>query len=151
MALGREVVLDAVAVIRRRLQNGFLIIPPTVAGELAVMADEDPLPAKRTAAGEFFDKHREWGFRILRDVPLGEEFVHRVAEMLRAKQLIEEEEVNDSLVLAEAAALDCSILLSSDEHLRGMDYERLTFELRRFDLSAPVIATPREIVRKFFY
>jgi hypothetical protein len=40
--------------------------------------------------------------------------------------------------------------LSSDEHLHGMDFEQLTIELQNFDLSAPVIATPAEVVRKFF-
>ena len=37
-----------------------------------------------------------------------------------------------------------------DEHLRGMDFERLTFELQSFELTAPVIATPCEIARNFF-
>jgi hypothetical protein len=60
------------------------------------------------------------------------------------------EEVNDSLVLAESALLGCSMLLSSDEHLRGIDFERLTLELQAFDVAAPMVATPREIVRKFF-
>jgi hypothetical protein len=60
-------------------------------------------------------------------------------------------EVNDGLILAEAALLNCSLLLTSDEHLRGIDFERLTFELQSFDLPTPVIATPREIVRKFFH
>jgi len=44
----------------------------------------------------------------------------------------------------------CSILLTSDEHLRGIDFERLTLALQAFDVAASVIATPREIVRKFF-
>jgi hypothetical protein len=34
--------------------------------------------------------------------------------------------------------------------LRGIDFERLAFELHSFDLAAPVIASSREIVRKFF-
>ena len=42
------------------------------------------------------------------------------------------------------------MLLTNDEHLRGLDFERLTLELQAFDVTAPVIATPREIVRKFF-
>ena len=53
-------------------------------------------------------------------------------------------------VLAESALLSCSMLLTSDEHLRGIDFERLTLELQAFDVAAPVIATPSEIVRKFF-
>ena len=42
------------------------------------------------------------------------------------------------------------MLLTNDEHLRGIDFERLTLELQTFDAMAPVIATPREIIRKFF-
>ena len=37
-----------------------------------------------------------------------------------------------------------------DAHLRGVDFPRLTLLLRDFHVAAPVIATPREIVRKFF-
>lgn len=33
---------------------------------------------------------------------------------------------------------------------RGLDYARLTWELNACDVSVPVIATPREIVSKFF-
>ena len=53
-------------------------------------------------------------------------------------------------LVAESALLGARLLLSSDEHLRGIDLARLTIELQNFDLTAPVIATPREIVRKFF-
>jgi len=74
----------------------------------------------------------------------------RIAERVRERGLIPDEEINDSLLLAESALLGCSMLLTSDEHLRGIDFERLTLELQTFDAAAPVIATPREIVRKFF-
>ena len=76
--------------------------------------------------------------------------VSRIAERLREQRLLPAEEVNDSLFVAEAAVLGCSLLLTSDEHLRGIDFERLSFELNTFEVTAPVIATPREIVRKFF-
>jgi hypothetical protein len=52
--------------------------------------------------------------------------------------------------VAETALLDGRLLLSSDEHLRGMDHRQLGLVLQEFDLSAPVIATPGEVVKKFF-
>ena len=83
-------------------------------------------------------------------IAVGHGIAERIAERIRDRGLIPGEEVNDSLGLAESALLACSLLLSSDAHLRGIDFERLTLELQAFDVTAPVIATPREIVRKFF-
>ena len=39
-------------------------------------------------------------------------------------------EVNDSQLVVESALLGARLLLSSDEHLRGMDFARLTIELQ---------------------
>ena len=64
--------------------------------------------------------------------------------------LLPDEETHDAPILAEAALLGCGILLTSDAHLRGLDFQRLTLLLQDFDVAAPFIATPREIVRKFF-
>jgi hypothetical protein len=74
----------------------------------------------------------------------------RIAARIREVQLIPEEEVQDSFILAELALLGCSLLLTSDELLRAIDFGRLTFELQSFDVAAPVVATPSEIVKKFF-
>ena len=76
--------------------------------------------------------------------------VERIAERLRRCGLLPEKEVHDSIVLTEAAALGCALLTSSDADLRSVDRAKLSRELAKFDLIAPVIATPREIVRKFF-
>ena len=82
-------------------------------------------------------------------VPVGHGIVERIADALRRKDLIPVAERNDALVLAEAALLGCGILLTSDAHLRDMDFQSLTLLLQGFDVAAPVISTPREIVRKF--
>jgi len=112
-----------------------------------VQADEIEV---RRAAGEFLRRHRTWGFRLLHTVPLGDLFVAKIAERLIKASLIPASEVNDAHILAESAALACSVLLTSDEHLRAIDFQRLNFELAPFEVRAPVIATPREIVHKFF-
>ena len=113
---------------------------------LAAFADE---PETRRAAATFLRRHREWGCQLVNHVTRGEEFVERVARALRSDDLLPASEVNDSVILVEAAALNASLLVTTDEHLRGVDFLRLKFLLERFELSAPVIATPREIVKNF--
>jgi predicted nucleic acid-binding protein len=149
-ANGRDVVVDAIATIRSRLRQGALCVPPTAAAELAHAADRGETPDQRAAATRFLRQHRAWHFQLVNFVPVGHGIAERIADRLRETGLLPPGEVHDSLVAAEAALLDCSILLTSDEHLRGMDYERLSVELQAFDVAVPLMATPSEIVRKFF-
>jgi hypothetical protein len=58
--------------------------------------------------------------------------------------------LNDALVLAEAATLNCILLVSQDSHLRDIDHAELKKLFQTLDLNSPVIATPREVVKKFF-
>lgn len=58
-------------------------------------------------------------------------------------------EMNDSLIIAEAALLECRMPLSGDAHLRGVEFQKPTLVLKDFHVAAPSIATPREVVRKF--
>jgi hypothetical protein len=46
------------------------------------------------------------------------------------------------LALLDARALDALE--------RGLDFQRTSLELKAFDVEMPVVATPREIVAKFF-
>jgi predicted nucleic acid-binding protein len=150
LAQGCEWVLDALSTIRRRLPDSSLLVPPTVSEELAWLADHAEETAERQAARKFLREHRTWGFRLLHTVPLGDLYVAKIAERLLQASLLPASESNDAQILAESAALGCSVLLTSDDHLRGVDFHSLAFELAPFELVAPVIATPREIVRKFF-
>lgn len=145
VAAGVEEVCDAMATIRSRLAGAQLILPPTVLTELAHAA-ESADRALREAARRTLREHRAFGFRLVSFVPPGAAHVERV----RASRLLPEREVHDSVILVEAAALGCALLTTSDKELRAVDYQRLALELSAFDLVAPVIATPREIVRKFF-
>ena len=145
-----EPVVDAVATIRTRLPKARLVVPPTVIHELALaVRTGETERIRRTALGAL-SRLRAWGFEPLNLVPVEHGIVGRIAEEIRRKELLPAEEVNDSLIVAESALLQCGMLLSADAHLRGMDFQRLTLLLQDFDVAAPVIATPREIVRKFF-
>ncbi len=149
-AKGDEDVCDAIAMIRSRLPGVELWVPPTVVEELIHAASVSSYVSVRAAAAKLLRQHHALGFRLITFIPLGFEHVGHIAATLRERGLIAPEEVHDSMILAEAAALGCALLTSSDVHLRGVDQAKLARELNKFDLEAPVIATPREIVRKFF-
>src|SRR5207247_1909789 len=104
----------------------------------------------RQAAAKILREHSALGFRLINFIPLGFDHVERIAQRLRRSGLLPEEVVHDSIVVTEAAALGCALLTSSDDDLRSIDHAKLSRELAKFDLIAQVIATPREIVRKFF-
>lgn len=150
-AAGSEAVLDAVATLRRRLRSAELIVSPTVVLELAEIEQHDPEPEARAAArAALLSMRVAWGFRPMNLMPVGHGIVEHIGERLLDRGLIPREERHDAFILAEAALSGCSILLSSDQHLRAVDHERAALELKASDVDMPVIATPREIVRKFF-
>ena len=150
LADGNESVLDALDTIRARLTNVRFVVTPSVFQELAHVAVQDPVASRRDLGRRALRQLKEWQLDILEIVPVGHGIVESIARRLRGAGLLPEEEVHDSLILAEAALLGCAVLLTSDSHLRGLDHARLTWELNACDVSVPVIATPREIIRKFF-
>ncbi len=150
LALEVEAVVEAVQTIRQRLPDARFVVPPTALHELALAARAGETERIRKAAFRALSQLRAWGFEPLNLVPVGHGIVERIAGEIRHKDLLAAEEMNDSLIIAEAALLECRMLLSGDAHLRGVDFQRLTLLLQDFDVAAPVIATPREIVRKFF-
>jgi predicted nucleic acid-binding protein len=149
LANGLDGMVEAVSVIRKRLHDTRFLIPPIVQHELANWACRG-VGRKREAAREAVRLSHSWRIYPANLIAVGHGIAERIAVRIREQSLIPEAEVNDSLVLAESSLLGCSILLTSGEHLRGIDFERLRLELQAFDVTAPVIAMPREVVRKFF-
>ena len=150
LALEAEAVADALATIRQRLPDARFVVPPTVLHELALAARTGETERIRKAAFRALSQLRAWGFEPLNLVPVGHGIVERIAGEIRHKDLVAAEEMNDSLIIAEATLLECRMRLSGDAHLRGINFTRLSLLLGDFDVTAPIIATPREIVRKFF-
>src|ERR1041385_7524234 len=142
-------VLDALNVIRSRLPTAEWLVTPSVLDELASLCDSGETERLRANSRRaFFHLRSQDRFRPLLEIPFDEEAAERIANEFRRQDLLPIEEVHDSLILAESALLDCSMLLTSDEHLRAIDHEEASILLRRYDLAAPVIATSRAIVRK---
>ena len=151
LADGVDDVIDALQVIGRRLPDAELLVTPSVLEELAYLADSGVSAAVRRSGSGAIDLLRSGlTFKPLLEIPSRPEFLEEVADLFRKRGLLPVREVHDSLILAEAVSIGCQVLLTSDEHLRGIDHQQLTWALALHDLKPPVIATPREIVRKFF-
>jgi len=151
LAQGVGDVVDAIDVIGRRIPAARLILPPTVGLELAYLtefADEEEIRAAAQRALRLAAS--KGGVELVNFVPVGHGVIEALGANIRQRGLLPNEEMHDALILAESALLGCSILLTSDAHLRAVDHASLSWLLRPSHAAAPLIATPREIVRKFF-
>ena len=101
-------------------------LPPTALHELALAARAGETERIRKAAFRALSQLRAWSFEPLNLVPVGHGIVDRIAAEIRRRDLVAAEEMNDSLIIAEAALLECRMLPSGDAHLRDVDFQRLT-------------------------
>jgi predicted nucleic acid-binding protein len=146
---GQDDIPACFEIIRERIPGVSILVPPTVLHELGHFVKTD-------AKG--LGKHALKALELIRDepllrptnlVPVGHGIVDINAWKLREKKLIDEDEINDSLVLAEASLLKCEVLLSSDSHLTSIDPRLLREVMRDFDGTIPIIQSPRQILKKF--
>lgn len=149
VAACKPVAKKAMEEIRLRLKGERLRIPPTVVAELTFLADHAEETEVRERARKVLREHKQLGFELENHTVLPEWHIAAVASHLRQAKLLPAEEVNDSLIIVEAAALNATLLVSSDGHVCGIDFQQLKLTLHQYDLSAPVIASPRDIVHKF--
>jgi predicted nucleic acid-binding protein len=146
-----ELVIDALGTIRRRLSGCELIVTPTVVEEIVLKAERGDTPLDRRLARRVIASLVDpWGFRAMSFIPVGRGIVAEIARQLRRQQLIPDTEMNDSLILAEAALVGATLLLSSDVHIKDLDYARLKLVLDAADVDTPLVASPYKIVHQFF-
>lgn len=149
LARREESTLDAIALIRRRLPGAAFLVLPTVIQELAFIARAGETINARRDAQQALGGIRTWGFHPINFIAAGHAITDSIATKIRETDLLPTQEVNDSLFLAEAALAGCSLIVSSDQHIRNIDQARLTRLLSEADVSAVVISSPRKILREF--
>jgi len=124
IADGVNDVLDAADVIAERLPEAEQLVTPSVLDELAYLADSGLTLQVRQSARRAIQLLRgKDRFRPILELPFAPENAEELAQELRRRKLLPDEEVHDSLILAETVLLDCHILLTSDEHLRSLDHQ----------------------------
>ena len=146
-----ELVLDALDTLRRRLPAVVFIVTPTVIEEIVLKAERGDTPTdQRLARRVLASLIQPWGFQPVNFIPVRRGIVAEIASRLRREKLIPDTEMNDSLLVAEAALVEATLLLSSDAHIKDIDYARLKLVLDAADVSTPLIASPWKIVHQFF-
>lgn len=146
-----EDALDALELIRARIKPARILVPPTALAELLFQAENEPDFQQRERANLALANLRgEWRFQpgLLRATD--ESRVLAAARRLLLKGALPRQEWNDAKIVAEAAALDSTLLVSSDSHLLQMDHRWLVVVFREFGLPVPLIASPRDLLQKFY-
>jgi rRNA-processing protein FCF1 len=150
LAVPRDKAHEVVEIFRHRVPGVEFVVVPTVIDELDFMSQHGDTPGHRALAVSALKKLvRVWKFRPLDFIPVGHGVIESVARKLRGEKLVPEHEVNDSLILAEAARANCTLLITSDEHLRSADPALLGATLKACDVTVILVRTPHEIIRQF--
>ena len=150
LAVPKDIAHGAVEIFRKRAPGVEFVVPPTVIDELDYIAHRGDTAADRALALTALKRIVSvWRFRPLDFIPVGHGIIETVARKLRRNGLVPDMEINDSFILAESALANCTLLISSDEHLRGADRKLLTDTLKECDVQPILVRTPREIVRQF--
>ncbi|HEY3757285.1 MAG TPA: type II toxin-antitoxin system VapC family toxin [Opitutaceae bacterium] len=150
LATPKDKAADTIEIFRARVPGVEFVVLPTVLDELAHIEQHgDTAEDRELAATAMRNLVRVWRFRPLDFISVGHGIIEEIAKKLRADRLIPAEEVNDSFIVAEAALADCAILITSDEHIRGMDMTTLALALRACDVNVVVVRTPAGIARQF--
>jgi hypothetical protein len=148
-AQGYDDIPACFGLIKERVPGVSIIVPPTVLHELGYFAQTNAKGLGGSALQALELIRAEPLLRPINLVPVGHGIVDINARKLREKKLILEDEINDSMVLAEAGLLGCSVLLTSDAHLVDINPEELREVMKAFDGSVPIIKSPHQILKQF--
>ena len=151
LAKGNDDALDALALIRARIKPAKILVPPTALAELLFQSENETDFQQREFASVALSRLcAEWRIQPGILGALDESRVLAAARRLLLKGALPRQEWNDAKIIAEAAVLDSALLVSNDSHLLQMDPRWLVVVFREFDLPVPLIASPRDLLHKFY-
>ena len=122
---------------------------PTVVKELVNKAFKDADSKQRENASKALAGMKAWGMTPVELGDLQTINARFIANKLLDQRVIPLKEHNDARILAEAAVLECQVLVSSDAHLREADAAQLAFVLGECGVPTVIVRRPDEIVRMF--
>jgi len=149
LGAGEDVCLDCVETLKKAKLRPRLIITDTVAQELvAINGDPKKNASLRKCARAGLTGLHQRGFEFVRLQPAQHGIAAVVGDALRNHGLIDHAERNDSLIIAEAALVDCAYLVSSDKHVVDIDQAEMNRLLKAQHVGELKIVRPAIIVRQ---
>lgn len=150
LASGDAVSDTALKAIRRRLTGTVIIVTPTAVQELAWLATEaDEEETRNLATLALRDLKARWGIEPANCNPANHGIIELAAQELRARGVVPEEEVGDSLIIAESSSAECALLVSADGHMLDADNNNLNQILVGRHLNPIVIISPWKIAKDY--
>jgi predicted nucleic acid-binding protein len=151
LALPRDVVHDAIALMRRRLAGGCVfVILPAVLEELRHIQESDPGPtdalARRALESLFLDR----AFQPVDFTSVGYDIIDCASGRILDARLLPPAERHDAEIVAQSALANCDLLLTSDRHLLDIPADRLRLLLSAQDVGCPIIISPQKVMDDFF-
>ncbi len=146
-----EFTLEAIEILTRRLQVGKIGVPPTAMQELGFFASHHPDTKEGSLSEIALDNMLDWGFQPFNLISVGHGIAEQIAFKLISEGFLPDGEINDGLIVAEAALCECRLLVSADSHLLGIQDHKGDDGLKRFfqeqSVEPLVITSPRALVR----
>lgn len=141
---------QALKAIRRRLKGTAIIVTPTVVQELASLTENgDTEEVRNLAYLALRDLKARWGIEPANCGAANHGIIELAAQELRARGLLPEEEVGDSLIIAESSSAECALLVSADSHMLNADNAKMNEILVGRHLNPIVIISPWKIVKDY--
>lgn len=128
-----------------------LLVPPTVLAEVGHKVEDSAKPIGRLAIKALREVRPRWKLQPVELRAEQEAVVNSAATALWHSGQLPFAERNDAFILIEAAVLECMLLVSHDSHLLELRHGELKKLLRRFALTPPLIASPMQIIKRFYF
>ena len=91
----------------------------------------------------------DWKIQPFNLLPVGNGIAHEFSDMIRRRGFLDEDEVNDGIIWAEAALLDVKVLVTSDRHLLDLEASSLGLAFVDSDLPHVTPMHPKNFSRVF--
>jgi hypothetical protein len=144
MADGSAATIAAIGICVRKPQLA-LIATPTVVQELMWGAKHWEPPARRALAEKALVSMLDWKIRPIDFIAAGHGICQSIGEKLAAQGYLPPEEVNDGLILGEAALCEARVLLTWDPHLLTIPADKLSLFLSEQQVGNVLVVSPARI------